>query len=178
MTVGKVEVKGPTEIKATVTPLTKAIGQDNSGSASITKVEGGVGPYTYQLDKGSFITTTDLNNLSGGTHTLLVKDARGCTTEVSFTIGAITEIEIPNGFSPNGDGLNDTWVIKNLALLYPRCRVTVYNRWGSPVFESYGYTSAWDGTFNGKRLPDGTYYCILELGDGQAPLKKSVTIMR
>jgi gliding motility-associated-like protein len=178
ITIGKVEVKGPTEIKATVTPLTKSIGQDNSGSATITKVEGGVAPYSYQLDNGSFTTATELNNLSGGTHTLLVKDAKGCTTEVTFTIDAITEIEIPNGFSPNGDGLNDKWTIKNLALLYPSCRVTVYNRWGSPVFESSGYTREWDGTFNGKKLPDGTYYCILELGDGQAPMKKSVTIMR
>ncbi|GAA4444934.1 hypothetical protein GCM10023188_47440 [Pontibacter saemangeumensis] len=178
VTIGKVEVKGPSEIRATVTPLTKSIGQQNGGSASITKVEGGVKPYAYQLDNGSFTTATELSNLSGGTHTLVVKDANGCTTEVTFTIDAITEIEIPNGFTPNGDGLNDRWAIKNLALLYPNCRVAVYNRWGSPVFESTGYSREWDGTFNGKRLPDGTYYCIIELGDGQASMKKSVTIMR
>ncbi|GAB3817882.1 hypothetical protein GCM10028895_14430 [Pontibacter rugosus] len=69
-------------------------------------------------------------------------------------------------------------MIKNLQLLYPRCKVTVYNRWGSPVYESIGYKREWDGTFNGKILPDGTYYCIIELGEGQAPMKRSVTIMR
>jgi len=178
ITLGSVEVKGPAEIKATVTPLTKTIGQENAGSAALSKVEGGVKPYTYQLDNGSFTTATEFNNLGGGTHTLLVKDARGCTSLVTFTIEAITDLEIPNGFSPNGDGLNDKWVIRNLSTLYPRCRVTVYNRWGSPVFESSGYNRAWDGTLNGKKLPDGTYYCIIELGEGQSPLKKSVTIMR
>ena len=178
VTIGKVEVKGPEEISATVTPLTKSIGQLNGGSASISNVEGGVKPYTYQLDSGSFTTATELSNLSGGIHTLVVKDANGCTSEITFTIEAITEIEIPNGFTPNGDGLNDKWAIKNLALLYPNCRITVFNRWGSPVFESSGYSREWDGTINGKRLPDGTYYCIIELGDGQAPMKKSVTIMR
>ncbi|GAB3529569.1 hypothetical protein GCM10027443_09140 [Pontibacter brevis] len=178
ISLGTVEVKGPEEIRATVTVLTKTYGQENVGSASVTSVSGGVAPYTYKLDNGNFTTSTALNNLSGGTHTLLVKDASGCTTEVTFTIEAIDDIEVPNGFTPNGDGINDRWEIKNLSRLYPRCRVTVYNRWGSLVFESFGYNTEWDGTYNGKNLPDGTYYCIVELGDGRAPLKKSLTIMR
>ncbi|MCJ8166071.1 gliding motility-associated C-terminal domain-containing protein [Pontibacter sp. E15-1] len=176
--VGTVELKGPEEIKATVTPLAEAIGQEKSGSAAVTMVAGGVAPYTYQLDGGGYTSATEFANLGGGAHTLLVKDANGCTAQVSFSIGAITDIEVPNGFTPNGDGLNDTWAIRNLALLYPRCTVTVYNRWGSPVFTSYGYTREWDGTINGKKLPDGTYYCIIVLEDGQPPLRKSLTIMR
>jgi large repetitive protein len=126
----------------------------------------------------------------------VVKDSKGCTAQVSFTIETEVEVtpedpttpgdpghefgelDIPNGFTPNGDGINDRWVLKNLSLLYPNCKVTVYNRWGSPVFESAGYKTEWDGTHNGKRLPDGTYYCIIEFGNSDAPLKRSVTIMR
>ena len=172
-------MKGPAEIKATVTSLTKTIGQDNAGSAAITKIEGGAKPYAYQLDNGSFTQNTELNNLSGGVHTLLVKDANGCTTQVNFTIEATTDIEIPNGFTPNGDGINDTvGALKTSpsSTLNAQLRCTTagaaryLNRWVT--------TWDWDGTFNNKRLPDGTYYCIIELGDGQPPLKKSVTIMR
>ncbi|GHA55997.1 gliding motility-associated C-terminal domain-containing protein [Pontibacter akesuensis] len=178
ISLGKVDVKGPTEIVAVVTPVAVSIGQESSGSATISSVTGGTAPYKYKLDNGSFTTSTELFNLGSGEHTLLVQDANGCTTVLTFSIDSITELEIPNGFTPNGDGLNDKWVIKNLALLYPRCRVTVYNRWGSPVFSSRGYTKEWDGMHNGKKLPDGTYYTIIELGDGQAPMKRSVTIMR
>ncbi|WP_181885216.1 gliding motility-associated C-terminal domain-containing protein [Pontibacter diazotrophicus] len=178
ITLGTVEVTGPAEIVATVTPLTKSLGLENTGSAAVTKAEGGAKPYTYKVDNGDFTTATEFNNLSSGTHTLLVKDANGCTTEVTFTIEALDDIEFPNGFTPNGDGLNDKWAIKNLSTLYPRCRVTVYNRWGSLVFESIGYNREWDGTYNGKKLPDGTYYSIIEFGDGRAPMKKSLTIMR
>ncbi|WP_162052936.1 T9SS type B sorting domain-containing protein [Pontibacter pamirensis] len=178
ITIETVEVTGPAEIIASVTPLTKSLGLENTGSAAITKVEGGAKPYSYKVDNGGFTTATEFNNLSSGTHTLVVKDANGCTTEVTFTIEALDDIEFPNGFTPNGDGLNDKWAIKNLSTLYPRCRVTVYNRWGSLVFESIGYNKEWDGTFNGKKLPDGTYYSIIEFGDGRAPMKKSLTIMR
>ncbi|MFD3002428.1 gliding motility-associated C-terminal domain-containing protein [Pontibacter toksunensis] len=178
ITIGTAEVKGPDEIVAIVTPRTKSFGHQNTGSAAVTKVEGGVAPYTYKVDNGSFTTATEFTKLGAGVHKVLVKDANGCTVEVTFTIEDESGIEIPNGFTPNGDRMNDTWEIKNLARLYPRCRVTVYNRWGSLVFESMGYNKEWDGTYNGKKLPVGTYYCIVELGEGQPPVKKSLTIMR
>ncbi|WP_187262963.1 T9SS type B sorting domain-containing protein [Pontibacter beigongshangensis] len=176
--VGTVTVKEPEPLQVEVTPLTKTFEDDNLGSAAVTAISGGAAPYTYQLNNGKYAADSVFDNLPVGTHALLVKDSRGCITEVYFTIETITEIEIPNGFTPNGDGINDLWVLKNLPVLYPGCKVTVYNRWGSPVFESVGYKKAWDGTHNGKKLPVGTYYCIIELGNAEPPLKKSVTIMR
>ncbi|AKD03542.1 hypothetical protein PKOR_10875 [Pontibacter korlensis] len=178
VTVGTVEVKAAEPILLEVTPLTKAIGLEKSGSAAVTTISGGVGPYTYQVNGGSFSSDSVFSNLGAGTYTLMVKDSRGCIAEISFEIEGLDDLDIPNGFTPNGDGVNDTWVLKNLPRLYPQCRVSVYNRWGSPVYTSRGYAKPWDGTYNGKRLPDGTYYCIIELGDGTAPLKTSVTIMR
>ncbi|GEO06568.1 hypothetical protein AAE02nite_42320 [Adhaeribacter aerolatus] len=182
ITIGQVEIKGPEKIRATVTQLTKTSGQENNGSAAVTEIAGGAKPYTYQLDNSGFTPNTEFKNLSGGAHTLLVKDANGCTTSVDFTVeaatGAITDLEIPNGFTPNGDGINDTWAIKNLSQLYPRCKVSVYNRWGNLVFESVGYSWEWDGTYNTQKLPVGTYYYTIKLDDTKPVLRKSVTIMR
>ncbi len=176
--VGTVELKEPSELKVEVTPLTKAAGLEKSGSAAVTKISGGVGPFTYSLDGGSFSSDSVFTNLSSREYTLTMKDSRGCMATITFVIEGQGDIDIPNGFTPNGDGINDKWMLKNVAKLYPNCSVTVYNRWGSEVFASRGYTTPWDGTFKGKRLPDGTYYCIIELGDGTAPIKTSVTIMR
>ncbi|OKL39446.1 hypothetical protein A3841_02480 [Pontibacter flavimaris] len=178
ISVGTVEVKEAGEIEVEVTPLTKAVGFEKSGSAAVTRISGGVGPYTYSLDGGSFTSDSVFTNLSGREYTLTVKDSRGCIATTTFVIEGLGDIDIPNGFTPNGDGTNDTWVLKNLPNLYPNNQVTVYNRWGSEVFSSKGYQRPWDGTFKGKRLPDGTYYCIIEFGDGTAPIKTSVTIMR
>lgn len=165
-------------IQATVTPVSKAIGQDKTGSATLSAVSGGTAPYTYQLDGGSFTAEPALTNLGAGTHTLVIKDSFGCTAEINFMIESITEVDIPEGFTPNGDGINDLWAIKNISILFPDCRVTVFNRWGSLVFESKGYMTPWDGTHKGKMLPDGTYYSIIEFGAGTPAIKKSLTIMR
>ena len=163
---------------AQVTPTAKAIGKDFTGSAVVSKVEGGIPPYTYALNEGSFGADSIFTQLSGGQHLLLVQDAAGCIALVPFSIELITDLEIPNSFTPNGDGINDGWALKNLAILYPQCRVSVYNRWGAVVFKSEGYAREWDGTNKGQTLPDATYYYIIQLKEGEAPLRGAVTIMR
>ena len=72
------------------------------------------------------------------------------------------EIVIPNGFSPNGDGKNDKWII-DLISQFPDNVVEVYNRWGELLFYSQGYTVPFDGRFKNKDLPVGTYYYIINL---------------
>jgi len=178
VTTSNLEVKSPVAIEAKVNALTQAIGKEASGTAVITGLRGGVKPYTFQVDNSGVVTDSVLTNLSGGNHTVVVQDKNGCAVTIPFVIEALTDIEIPNGFTPNNDGINDKWVLKNLSVIYPKCSVKVFNRWGMLVFDSIGYRREWDGTYNGKNLPDGTYYCIIELGKGEAPLKKSVTIMR
>ncbi len=84
---------------------------------------------------------------------------------------------IPNAFSPNGDGVNDTWVIDNLAK-YPNAMVTIYNRYGVMLFNTVGYTKPWNGTFNGKPVPVGTYYYVIEPHFGIAPMSGYVVVLR
>ena len=80
-----------------------------------------------------------------------------------------------NEFSPNGDGVNDTLII-NCIENYPSNKLEIYNRWGNIVYEKRGYLNEFDGISNGraiinqnKELPVGTYYYILNLGDGSKP---------
>jgi len=74
------------------------------------------------------------------------------------------EVRIFSGFSPNGDDVNDTFMIRGLGA-FPDNLVTVYNRWGNKIFEAQNYSNNWDGTWNGKQLMQGTYFYILELND-------------
>ena len=69
-------------------------------------------------------------------------------------------LTIPNGFTPNGDGYNETWQI---AGLMPGTKVQVFNRWGNTVFKSNSY----DGIWNGSGFPDGTYYYVIEDVSGE-----------
>jgi gliding motility-associated-like protein len=62
-----------------------------------------------------------------------------------------------NAFSPNGDGINDRWIVTN-GPCFVKAKVQVFNRFGSKIFDNTDYKNNWEGTFNGKPLPDGTYY--------------------
>ncbi len=98
------------------------------------------------------------------TYTVYETNANGCVGWDTVTITLLPTFVIPNGFSPNGDGYNDTWQI-DLINLFPDCEVEVFNRWGEPLFYSKGYNTPWNGTYNGKPVPVGTYYYLIRLHD-------------
>jgi gliding motility-associated-like protein len=87
----------------------------------------------------------------------------GCRTLASLKVFNTLPLKAPNAFTPNGDGLNDTWKLVGI-LKYAKVSVRVFNRWGAQVFQDLeGYKVPWDGTYNGSVLPAGTYYYLLEL---------------
>lgn len=102
------------------------------------------------------------------TYTVTVTDANGCTASDQMVLVVLPQIVFPNGFSPNGDGVNDTWVIDFIDR-FPDCVVEVYNRWGQQLFYSVGYTTPWDGMYEGKPIPIGTYYYIINLNNPLFP---------
>lgn len=142
---------------------------------------------TILLNPGSFSqylwqdhsTGPDLLVTRPGTYWVKVTDQNGCsaTDTVNIRIGPCPIMGIPNTFTPNGDGVNDTWKI-NALLGYPGCNVFIYNRWGQPVYKSVGYNIPWDGTLNGKNLPVGTYYYVIDLKNNTPPVSGFVTIIR
>ena len=88
------------------------------------------------------------------------------------------ELFIPDGFTPNGDGVNDTWVIPGIELL-PQGEVTIVNRWGDILLEAQPYLNDWDGTNSkGQPLPEGTYYYFVRSAVENGVLSGTVTILR
>jgi gliding motility-associated-like protein len=110
-----------------------------------------------------------------GTYTVVVTNEYGCTATDEITV--TMEIGIPNFFTPNNDGINDTWEIPYLESV-PQARVFIYDRFGRLV-ASYLYgNGGWDGTCNGQAVRGDTYWYVIEMGSGSKPLKGSVTVRR
>jgi gliding motility-associated-like protein len=115
-------------------------------------------------------TTTD--------YTLIVVSATGCPSMTTVKVLVLKDLIIPNTFTPNGDGINDTWNIINLAD-YAKAAINIYNRYGINLYHSLGYALPWDGTWNGKILPAGTYYYIIDPKDKVHNVKSGwVVILR
>jgi gliding motility-associated-like protein len=114
--------------------------------------------------------------------TLYKPNADNCVGRDSFKYAVITaggrdttwinveilcdEVIIFSGFSPNGDGVNDLFSIIGLEK-YPNNKLLIFNRVGNQVFEAANYQGDWDGSSDGKPLTDGTYFYIIDLGNGK-----------
>jgi gliding motility-associated-like protein len=134
-------------------------------------------PATY-LNNTNTATPTANIIMDDITYTLTVTGRGGCTAPSDKVfIKVLKAPKIPNTFTPNGDGINETWLIDYLDT-YPNCRVQVFTRTGQLVFESRGYKTPWNGTIGGKPLPFDTYYYIIEPGNGRAPMTGYVTIVK
>jgi|SRR6185503_11624747 len=132
-------------------------------------------PATFLSDPTSLNpTVTPTDDI---TYTLTVASSTcGASTSTVF-VRVYKKITIPNTFSPNGDGINDYWNIDAL-FTYPESITRVFDRYGRQVFQSAGYSQPWDGTSNGKPLPAGTYYYIIDLKNGQPKLSGWVLIAK
>ena len=89
-----------------------------------------------------------------------------CAEGMVYVITECEDLFVHTGFSPNNDGVNDTWRIAGLER-FPDHSLRVFNRWGTEVLDTRRYAGDWDGTWNGQDLPDGTYFYVLDLGDGE-----------
>jgi gliding motility-associated-like protein len=111
------------------------------------------------------------------TYTLQLTGEGGCIVSKDIFILVLKPPKAPNAFSPNGDGINDTWKIQYLER-YPEATVDVFDRYGQLVYQVINYTTPWDGSFKGKPLPIGTYYYIINPKNGKPTISGSVTILK
>jgi gliding motility-associated-like protein len=147
-----------------------------SNGAIALSVSGGTAPYSYAWSNGAW--SAGVNALAAGTYTVLITDANGCTTTMTFTLTDPDGLAMPTGFSPNGDGANDAYVVQGLDG-YSSRQLIVFNRWGNVVYESPNYANNWTGENNeGEQLPNGTYFVILRLNEGAETHQNYVDLRR
>ena len=135
-------------------------------------------PETY-LDEHHVADPTSVSPLETITYTVTGTDDNGCvnTADVTITVDPDYTLETVNLFTPNGDGVNDFWRIKNVDL-YADCVVKVFNRWGVEVYSSTAYQNDWDGTFKGEKLPEATYYYIITCDGTDKEYDGAISILR
>jgi gliding motility-associated-like protein len=120
-------------------------------------------------------------NVGNNIITLIVTAQDGITKK-TYTLNVYRgldpiSITASNILTPNGDGKNDTWVIKDIEL-YPQNMVTVYDKAGRVVYTKRGYRNEWDGTLSGAPLAQGTYYYTVNLGPYMPDFKGFITILK
>jgi gliding motility-associated-like protein len=133
-----------------------------------------------QLTTQPIITTTAVTTSPVGQYPITASGALSPNYTFTYVSGVLTVNPgpvIPNAFTPNGDGVNDTWDIKYIDF-YPNCTVMVFNRWGQNVYSSIGYGIPWNGTYRGAALPTSTYYYIIDLKNGLNALSGFLVIVR
>jgi gliding motility-associated-like protein len=106
---------------------------------------------------------------------LMVTDANGCQASAQIHVTEqCPDVEIPNAFTPNGDGINDYWQVEGLD---NTATINIFNRYGTLVYQSKGNTTPWDGTYHGSKLSAGVYYYIIKVKNGKQTYSGSVTIL-
>jgi gliding motility-associated-like protein len=123
-------------------------------------------------------TLTAVSDLGIGDNLIMLTASVGQCSSVSDTILIhVQDLFIPEGFSPNDDGVNDKWAVTGIEV-YPGSSLRVFSRWGQLVYESDSYTNEWDGrSLNGISLPDDTYFYVLNL-NGRSTYNGHVIIKR
>ncbi|OQC46738.1 MAG: hypothetical protein BWX59_00134 [Bacteroidetes bacterium ADurb.Bin028] len=147
-----------------------------NGSIEIA-VAGGVEPYLFETNN-VIIDIPLFVGLSAGRYDVIITDANNCSFELDGIVLSESNkdcIRIPDAFTPNGDGINDTWIIENIKM-FPSATIFVYNRWGQEVWVG-NPGEEWDGKRNSKLMPAGTYLYLVELYDGSKPYTGTVTLV-
>lgn len=132
---------------------------------------GGHPPYYITTDNESNTPLSDnaaITGLRSGIYHLVISDETGCTyslKNIRIPDNSNECLHVPNVFTPNGDGINDTWEISNIQM-YPDAKIFVFNRWGQKLYEGDGTSEYWNGEFRGKLVPAGTYFFVVYIGEG------------
>lgn len=147
-----------------IATITGAVINDFSGNENSVLIEfTGLGDYEFSVDGSYFQDSPKFGGLAPGTYSAYARDKNGCGLSAPYQIYVL---DYPRFFTPNGDGFNDTWQIKNLNLL-PKSIVTIYDRYGKLLKQLNSSTIYWNGSFNGYILPADDYWFSLNFDDGK-----------
>ncbi len=145
-----------------VATITSIDVQDFSGNQNTVQINyTGLGDYLFSLDGNYFQNSPIFTNVEPGEYLVIVKDTNGCGTVTQ----QIFVLDYPRFFTPNGDGFNDFWEIKNFN--QPNSKIYIFNRYGKLIKEIVPNQKGWDGTFSGSLLPSSDYWFSLFLENGR-----------
>ena len=154
-----------------------------TGGSINLNANGVVTDWEYSWEPAEFLNNPSVTNPLASpeettTFYVTVTDDNGCTATDSVLVEVTPGIDFPDGITPNGDGINDVWIIDNISL-FDDAIVEVYNRWGQMLFQSPpGYPQPWDGKFNDEDLPVGTYYYVIYSDNFKEPFTGPITLVR
>lgn len=147
--------------------------QENN-TATIEISSASLGDYEFSLDGVNYQDSNIFNNLNAGEYTVYVQDKKGC----GIVFETFYILDFPKYFTPNGDGYNDTWYIKNLDKRnLENSVITVFDRYGKLLKQISGVSEGWNGTFNGNLLPSNDYWFEIRLTNGKS-VKGHFTLKR
>ncbi|MBL0736261.1 T9SS type B sorting domain-containing protein [Flavobacterium sp. GN10] len=133
----------------------------------VVQASGGVAPYEYSFNGEPFSSSNSYRIYKTGDYVVIVRDKNGC--EATITVhGTFYDFCMPNYFTPNGDGQNDTIGPDCGALAYKELTFDIYDRYGR-VVAKYHVNGKWDGRYHGNELPTGDYWYVLKLNDPKDP---------
>jgi len=174
-TVATIHVKiNPLPILKITDPADGSLTTASLTSAAITAGSDAGLKFNYFIDAGLTTPASDSNHItqSGVFYILATNPVTGCVVKGSVKILLNTaSLFIPTLFTPNGDGINDTFVIKGIES-YPDNNLEIFNRWGNKVFAENGYGLS-QKNWNGSGLLEGTYYYVLKVRSGSSTQTRS-----
>ena len=143
--------------KATITNInTNDFQEINSATIEFS----GSGNYEFSLDGVFYKDSPVFENLAPGIYTAWIKDKNGCgITSKKFYV-----LNYPRYFTPNGDGINDRWFIKNINV-FPKSEISIFDRYGKLLYQFTGTNNGWDGKFNSVDLPSSDYWFVINIGN-------------
>ncbi len=166
-----------------VVGITSSKGLSISKGETLNLLATGGGNYSWSMANGiiSGQNSSMLTIRPGQTTTyaVTVTNGNGCSRSANITIEVRDDFEAVkanNILTPNGDGVNDLWVVENIDA-YPNNTVQIFDRAGRMLFSKKGYNNTWDGMVNGQVLAEGTYYYIIDFGTGKLRKKGFITLV-
>ena len=143
-------------------PVISEIFTTGRNATIILSTNEGTAPFTYTIDNEDYIVSS-LSDLAIGEHSVEITDAEGCKTSGIFNIVPVPIIPA-KFFSPNGDGVNDRWVVKGIDF-YPGAIIQIFDRFGKELISYHGYDLGWDGTYDGKMMMTTDYWYLITVDE-------------
>jgi gliding motility-associated-like protein len=138
---------------------------------------GGTEPYLYSINNGFTQSRNIFNEVYNGTHYFIVEDANGCEAKDTLTLSTVIDVDVPNFFTPNNDGVNDKWNIDGLDR-FPNANIRIYDRYGKLLIILKPEDDGWDGRYLNTAVRSDDYWYVVELLPTNQLIKGHFTLKR